>query len=47
MAENKKGKIEKFDRKNFHWWLMEMEDNLHRRDLYLSLTGEKPEKITN
>ncbi|KAK3010933.1 hypothetical protein RJ639_011892 [Escallonia herrerae] len=43
MAEEGKGKIEKFNGMNFQWWKMQVEDYLYQKDLYLPLVGEKPE----
>ncbi|KAK3032108.1 hypothetical protein RJ639_036322 [Escallonia herrerae] len=45
MAEEGKGKIEKFNGMNFQWWKMQVEDYLYQKDLYLSLVGEKPEAM--
>ncbi|KAK2998010.1 hypothetical protein RJ639_025476 [Escallonia herrerae] len=45
MAEEGKGKIEKFNGMNFQWWRMQVEDYLYQKDLYLPLVGEKPEAM--
>ncbi|KAK2973279.1 hypothetical protein RJ640_015680 [Escallonia rubra] len=45
MAEEGKGKIEKFNGMNFQWWKMQVEDYLYQKDLYLPLVGEKPEAM--
>ncbi|KAK3004505.1 hypothetical protein RJ639_018768 [Escallonia herrerae] len=45
MAEDGKGKIEKFNGMNFQWWKMQVEDYLYQKDLYLPLVGEKPEAM--
>ncbi|KAK3014803.1 hypothetical protein RJ639_009134 [Escallonia herrerae] len=45
MAEECKGKIEKFNGMNFQWWKMQVEDYLYQKDLYLPLVGEKPEAM--
>ncbi|KAK3005552.1 hypothetical protein RJ639_015977 [Escallonia herrerae] len=45
MAEEGKGKIEKFNGMNFQWWKMQVEDYLYQKDLYLPLVGEKPKAI--
>ncbi|KAK3026871.1 hypothetical protein RJ639_041998 [Escallonia herrerae] len=45
MAEEGKGKIEKFNGMNFQWWKMQVEDYLSQKDLYLPLVGEKPEAM--
>ncbi|KAK2978819.1 hypothetical protein RJ640_002436 [Escallonia rubra] len=45
MAEEGKGKIEKFNGINFQWWKMQVEDYLYQKDLYLPLVGEKPEAM--
>ncbi|KAK3019023.1 hypothetical protein RJ639_003631 [Escallonia herrerae] len=45
MAEEDKGKIEKFNGMNFQWWKMQVEDYLYQKDLYLPLVGEKPEAM--
>ncbi|KAK3014164.1 hypothetical protein RJ639_009029 [Escallonia herrerae] len=45
MAEEGKGKIDKFNGMNFQWWKMQVEDCLYQNDLYLQLVGEKPEAI--
>ncbi|KAK2967804.1 hypothetical protein RJ640_021753 [Escallonia rubra] len=45
MAEEGKGKIEKFNGMNFKWWKMQVEDYLYQKDLYLPLVGEKPEAL--
>ncbi|KAK3030742.1 hypothetical protein RJ639_036546 [Escallonia herrerae] len=43
MAEEGKGKIEKFNGMNFLWWKMQVKDYLYQKDLYLPLVGKKPE----
>ncbi|KAK3023701.1 hypothetical protein RJ639_044002 [Escallonia herrerae] len=43
MAEEGKGKIEKFNSINFQWWKMQVEDYLYQKNLYLPLVGEKLE----
>ncbi|KAK3031953.1 hypothetical protein RJ639_037114 [Escallonia herrerae] len=45
MAEEGKGKIEKFNGMNFQWWKMQVEDYLYQKDLYLPLVGEKLEAM--
>ncbi|KAK2996986.1 hypothetical protein RJ639_025946 [Escallonia herrerae] len=45
MAEEGKGKIEKFNGMNFQWWKMQVEDYLYQKDLYLPLVREKPEEM--
>ncbi|KAK3019997.1 hypothetical protein RJ639_003345 [Escallonia herrerae] len=45
MAEEGKGKIEKFNGMNFQWWKMQVEDYLYQKDLYLPLVGDKPEAM--
>ncbi|KAK2983980.1 hypothetical protein RJ640_027305 [Escallonia rubra] len=45
MAEEGKGKIEKFNGMKFQWWKMQVEDYLYQKDLYLPLVGEKPEAM--
>ncbi|KAK3022595.1 hypothetical protein RJ639_046200 [Escallonia herrerae] len=45
MAEDGKGKIQKFNGMNFQWCKMQVEDYLYQKDLYLSLVGEKPEAM--
>ncbi|KAK2983644.1 hypothetical protein RJ640_023178 [Escallonia rubra] len=45
MAEEGKGKIEKFNGMNFQWWKIQVEDYLYQKDLYLPLVGEKPEAM--
>ncbi|KAK3029540.1 hypothetical protein RJ639_038499 [Escallonia herrerae] len=45
MAEEGKGKIEKFNGMNFQWWKMQVKDYLYQKDLYLPLVGEKPEAM--
>ncbi|KAK3037909.1 hypothetical protein RJ639_031800 [Escallonia herrerae] len=45
MAEEGKGKIEKFNGMNLQWWKMQVEDYLYQKDLYLPLVGEKPEAM--
>ncbi|KAK3043083.1 hypothetical protein RJ639_001198 [Escallonia herrerae] len=45
MAEEGKGKIEKFNDMNFQWWKMQVEDYLYQKDLYLPLVGEKPKAM--
>ncbi|XP_047266000.1 uncharacterized protein LOC124897246 [Capsicum annuum] len=38
--------IEKFDRSNFDFWKMQIEDYLYQKDLHEPLTGVKPESMT-
>ncbi|KAK2974254.1 hypothetical protein RJ640_016740 [Escallonia rubra] len=45
MAEEGKGKIEKFNGMNFQWWKMQVEDYLYQKDMYLPPVGEKPEAM--
>ncbi|KAK3041602.1 hypothetical protein RJ639_000736 [Escallonia herrerae] len=45
MAEEGKGKIEKFNGMNFQWWKMQVKEYLYQKDLYLPLVGEKPEEM--
>ncbi|KAK2979888.1 LOW QUALITY PROTEIN: hypothetical protein RJ640_023959 [Escallonia rubra] len=45
MTQECKGKIEKFNRMNFQWWKMQVEDYLYQKELYLPLVGEKPEAM--
>ncbi|KAK3036936.1 hypothetical protein RJ639_030901 [Escallonia herrerae] len=45
MAEEGKGKIDKFNGMNFQWWKMQVEDYLYQKDLYLPLVEEKPEAM--
>ena len=40
-------KIEKFDGSKFRFWKMQTEDLLFQKDLYLPLSGKKPEKLEN
>lgn len=47
MEDDKKGKIEKFYGNNFLWIKMQMEDYLYQKNIYLSLIGERLEKMTN
>ncbi|KAK9057920.1 hypothetical protein SSX86_022759 [Deinandra increscens subsp. villosa] len=45
IAESGKLQIEKFNRKDFGWWKIQIEDLLVQNDLDMVL-GERPEKIT-
>ncbi|VFQ93355.1 unnamed protein product [Cuscuta campestris] len=45
MSEDGKTRIEKFDRQDFGWWKMQVEDLLCQKDLLPCLTGQKPEKM--
>ena len=38
--------IEKFDGSDFSFWKMQIEDYLYQKDLHESLTGVKPESMT-
>ena len=38
--------IEKFDRSDFSFWKMQIEDYLYQKDLHELLTGVKPESMT-
>jgi len=46
MAEEGKTRIEKFDGHDFGFWKMQIEDLLYQKNLYLPLTGQRPEKMT-
>ncbi|VFQ61711.1 unnamed protein product [Cuscuta campestris] len=44
---DEKIKIEKFDGCDFGFWKMQIEDVLYHKDLYQTLSGEKPEKMSD
>ncbi|VFQ78537.1 unnamed protein product [Cuscuta campestris] len=44
---DEKIKIEKFDGSDFGFWKMQIEDVLYQKDLYQTLSGEKPEKMSD
>ena len=44
--ELKRSGIEKFDRINFGYWRMQIEDYLYGKKLYLSLLGEMLESMS-
>ena len=46
MAEGKL-KIEKFDRADFRFWKMQIEDYLYGKDLYQTLSGTKPKEMSD
>ncbi|KAL4602005.1 hypothetical protein ACB092_10G022500 [Castanea dentata] len=43
--ECKASGIEKFDRIDFEYWRMQIEDYLYRKKLHLSLLGTKPDTM--
>ncbi|VFQ59846.1 unnamed protein product [Cuscuta campestris] len=44
---DEKIKIEKFDGSDFGFWKMQIEDVLYQKDLYQTLSGENPEKMSD
>ena len=44
--EVKRSGIEKFDRTDFRYWRMQIEDYLYGMKLHLPLLGEKPESMS-
>jgi hypothetical protein len=45
-SEKNTYKIEKFNKTNFSFWKMQMEDYLYRKDLYLPIV-EKPKDMSD